>query len=47
VEMMMQILHGERVQTRRLQAELLERESTAAPRANPILTGGGTSSIHS
>ncbi len=33
VEMMMQQIRGERVQTRRLPGELLERESTAAPRA--------------
>jgi LacI family transcriptional regulator len=33
VEMMGQLLHGERVQTRRIPGELLERESTAAPKA--------------
>jgi DNA-binding LacI/PurR family transcriptional regulator len=33
VEMMMQQIRGERVQTRRLPGELLERESTAAPKA--------------
>lgn len=32
MELMMQLLHGERVQTRRLPAELVERESTAAPK---------------
>lgn len=33
VEMMGQLLRGERVQTRRITGELLERESTAAPKA--------------
>lgn len=33
VEMMGQLLQGERVQTRRISGELLERESTAAPKA--------------
>jgi DNA-binding LacI/PurR family transcriptional regulator len=33
VEMMTQILRGEKVQTRRLPGELLERDSTAAPKA--------------
>ena len=33
VEMMMQLIRGGRVQTRRLPGELLERESTAAPKA--------------
>jgi len=33
VEMMMQLIRGERVQTRRLPGELLERESTAPPKA--------------
>jgi DNA-binding LacI/PurR family transcriptional regulator len=33
VEMMMQLIRGERVQTRRIPGELLERESTAAPKA--------------
>ena len=33
VEMMMQQIRGERVQTQRLPGELLERESTAAPKA--------------
>jgi LacI family transcriptional regulator len=32
VEMMTQLLHGERVQTRRLPGELLERDSTAKPK---------------
>jgi DNA-binding LacI/PurR family transcriptional regulator len=34
MDMMMQLLRGERVQTRRLPAELLARESTAAPKVN-------------
>jgi LacI family transcriptional regulator len=33
VEMMTQILRGEKVQTRRIPGELLERDSTAAPKA--------------
>jgi len=33
VEMMTQILRGENVQTRRIPGELLERDSTAAPKA--------------
>ncbi len=33
VEMMTQLLHGERVQTRRIPGELLERDSTAPPKA--------------
>ena len=33
VEMMTQLLQGERVQTRRIPGELLERDSTAAPKA--------------
>lgn len=33
VEMMMQLLRGEHAQTRRIPGELLERESTAAPKA--------------
>jgi LacI family transcriptional regulator len=33
VEMMTQLLRGERVQTRRIAGELLERDSTAAPKA--------------
>ncbi|HUE36934.1 MAG TPA: substrate-binding domain-containing protein, partial [Candidatus Acidoferrum sp.] len=33
VEMMTQLLRGEKVQTRRIPGELLERESTAAPKA--------------
>ena len=32
VEMMMQLIKGEKVQTRRLPGELLERESTAKPK---------------
>jgi DNA-binding LacI/PurR family transcriptional regulator len=33
VEMMMQLLNGEKVQTRRIPGELLERDSTAKPKA--------------
>lgn len=33
VEMMMKLLHGERVQTVRLQAEVIERKSTIAPKS--------------
>jgi DNA-binding LacI/PurR family transcriptional regulator len=33
MDMMIQLLRGERVQTRRLPAELLARDSTAAPKA--------------
>ena len=33
MDMMMQLLRGDRVQTRRLPAELIERESTAPPKA--------------
>lgn len=34
VDMMMSLIRGEKVQTRRLPAELIERKSTAAPRAD-------------
>ncbi len=34
MDMMIQLMRGERVQTRRLPAELLARDSTAAPKAN-------------
>jgi LacI family transcriptional regulator len=34
VEMMMSLIHGERVQPKRLPAELVERKSTAPPKAS-------------